>query len=103
MYNNEDMKAIDVIREYRANMTQPTSAWPEMEFDNRAYAIWAADELIVYVLSHMNWTVMRSVESFRYMVSDYSRIVTNYSEANFIFKIAEEVACDVIEILHAMS
>ena len=97
-----DIRAIDVIREYRANMPQPTRTWPEMEFDNKAYSIWAADELIMYIDRHASWPVVRSVESFRYMVSDYSRTVTNYSEANFVFKIAEEVASDVMDILNAM-
>lgn len=100
--DNNDMRAMGIITEYRASMLQPTAVWPEMEFDNRVYSIWAVDELIRYINDHSGWSVIHSIDSFRCKVSDYSRIVTHYSDANFMFKIAEEVAYNIMDILNAM-
>lgn len=97
-----DRTIINMIVEYRESLGEPTSSWPEMEFDKVAYSRWAADEIIINILAHTDWTAMRSVEDFRGRVEKYMCIVTNYSEANFIFDIAYEVACDIIDILNAM-
>lgn len=98
----DDMSVLSVIREYRANMAQPTSTWPEMNFDQSAYSIWAADELLLYINAHSSWSVYQSVEEFRYMVSEYSKIPTNYSDANFMFEVAVELADDILDILNGM-
>jgi hypothetical protein len=97
-----DRSVINAIVEYRENLGELASSWPEMEFDRVAYSRWAADEIIINILSHTDWTPMQATEDFRGRVEKHMCVVTNFSEANFIFDIAYDVACDIIDILIAM-
>lgn len=99
----QDERQLRVIREYAAMLETPTCNWPEIEFDTRVARIWAVSELYKWVICHMEWTVMRAVKEFGNLVAEYSCIVDNYSEANFIFEIALEEACNIEDILVAMS
>lgn len=97
-----DRTAINMIVEYRENLGEFISSWPEIEFDRVAYSRWAADEIIMHILSHTDWTPMKAVLDFKGIVEQYMCIPTNFSEANFIFDIAYDVACDIVDILVAM-
>lgn len=100
---SEDYRILNLIKEYRANLSIPSSPkWPDIEFDRCAYSIWAADELILYVQSHMDIGVYRAIDAFKNMVLDYSCAISNYSEANFMFDIAHDVATDILDQITAM-
>jgi hypothetical protein len=93
---------INVIREYIACQNDPLPRWPEMEFDKTSYSRWAATEVLVHVLSHPEWTVIRSVEDINDRFLKYACDTFHISEANFIFEIAHETASNILDILYAM-
>lgn len=98
----EDTRMINVIREYIACLDEPLPRWPEMEFDKASYSRWAASEVLIWVLAHPEWTVIRSVEDISDLFLKYSCDTFHISEANFIFEIAHETAGNILEILYAM-
>lgn len=101
---SEDQRMINVIREYIASLDEPLSKkWPEMEFDKASYSMWAASEVLVYVLANPDKTVIRCVEEISDMFMQYSCRSFHISEANFIFEIAHQTASDILEILYAMT
>lgn len=101
---SDDERILSVITEYRANMPVPSSPrWPDIEFDRAAYSIWATDELIMYVQSHMDMGAYKAIYAFKNMVLDYSCAVTHYSDANFMFDTAHDVVESILDILAAMS
>ena len=98
----DDERVKFIIREYRANLGEPTYTWPHMDFDKFAYSRWAAEMIENYVFAHEHeWTAFRSVEEFKNLMGKYM-CRSNYSEVNFIFEIAYETACDISEIILAM-
>ena len=98
----DDERMMLIIREYRADLGEPTYKWPDMEFEKNAYARWATDELMLFIKLHMDQPIMWSIETFKSMMARYMCRSTNYSEANFIFEIAYEVTCDISDIIEAM-
>lgn len=98
---SDDTRMINIIREYRANLPEPSAKWPSMEFDRIAYTIWATDELLVYVLANMNVNVWTAVTQWRQQMLGYS-CIADYTDANFMFEIAYEVGDDILEIFDAL-
>lgn len=97
-----DKRQIRVIIEYLNNFPDPQITWPKKEFERVSTSRWATNEILVFVLSHTDWTVMKSVECFKKKVSRYARRMIRYEEVSEIFDTAYEVACDISDILNAM-
>ena len=89
----DETNMIHAIQEYIFNIGEPESI----------YSRWAADEILRFVLSHLEWTPMRSVEEYKCLVGKRAAIKTNHEDADYIFEVAYSVACDISDILYAMS
>lgn len=101
-----DERQINAIIEYMDNVPIPTSNYPDGLFRDHSYTRWAAEELLIYVLAHNDWTVMKSVESFKKKMRHYSEISMNSHygcDIAPIFDFAMIVANDISDILYAMS
>lgn len=100
---SDDQRMINVIVEYIGNLPEPTSSWPPGYFKAASYEKTAANELLAMVLAHPEWTVIRSVEEFKDMVSDFIRKATYYEDVTYMFEVAYEVASNISDILMAMT
>lgn len=98
-----DQRMINVIVEYIDNLPEPTSSWPPGYFREASYEKTAANEILATVLAHPEWTVIRSVEEFKDMVSNFSLKATHYEEVTYMFEVAMEVASNISDILMAMT
>lgn len=99
----DETKMIHAIEEYLFDLGEPEPGWPTKEFERVAYSRWAADEILRFVLSHLDWTPMKSVEVFKCQVGKYAQVKTNHEDADYIFEIAYHVASDISDILYAMN
>ncbi len=101
-----DERQINAIVEYMNGVPIPTSNYPSGVFEDCAYTKWAAEEILIFVLSHTDWTVMKSVEVFKKRMAKYSRLSScdNYKcNIAHIFDIAWRTAIDISDIIYAMS
>lgn len=93
------------ILEYRANLAEPVTAYPQTHFTQSSYSHWAVDEILMYIFVHLKLTPIQAVERFRAKMNSYSTMQKDGSrntEANCIFSIAYDVATDILDILIAM-
>ena len=101
-----DERQINAIIEYMENVPIPTSNYPNGAFEDSSYTRWAAEEILIYVLAHHDWSVMKSVENFKKLMNRYSEMSmnTHYGcEIAPIFDIAKRTARDISDIIYAMS
>lgn len=99
---NDDTNMINAIKEYIYNIDEPECWWPKSEFNRVSYKKWAANEVLIFVLSHTDWTPTRSVEEFKYAMAKYMYKPTYQQDVTEIFSIAYETADDISDILTAM-
>lgn len=99
---SEDRRLINALIEYRCMINEPGPRWPEMEFDKNSYSGWAVDEIMLMIMAHPDWTVMKCVETFKAKMLEFACYSSNFSEANFIFEIAYETADDLSDVLGGM-
>ena len=95
-------RAICAIQEYRYDINHPSSNWPPYYFAQASYSRWAAEEIIVYILSHVNLTPLEAVEEFRNLMDDYATRDRYDKQNSYIFSVAYDIATDIYDILLAM-
>ena len=94
---------IAAILEYKENLNQPVTAYPQVQFTQSSYSHWAVDEILMYIFVHLNLTPVQAVERFRSKMNYYSTMQDKVdSEANCIFSIAYDVATNILDVLIAM-
>ena len=101
-----DERQINTIIEYMEGIPIPTSSYPPRIFEDVTYTKWAAEEILIYILAHNEWTVMKSVENFKKKMKRYLNRAMNRNygyEIAPIFEIAIRTAEDISDILYAMS
>lgn len=100
---NFEERAIYAIQEYRYDINHPSSNWPAYYFTQASYSRWAAEEIIIYILSHVNLTPIEAVEEFRDLMEDYATRDRYDKQNSYIFSVAYDVATDIYDILLAMT
>lgn len=101
-----DERQINAIIDYMNRVPIPTSSYPVGVFEDCSYTRWAAEEILIFVLAHTDWPVMKSVEIFKKKMSKFSRMAScdNYGcNIAQIFDIAWRTAVDISDIIYAMS
>ena len=103
----EEERQVQAITEYYHTFGDPAEYWPKLEFERVAYSRWAIDEMLIMIYSHLDWTPMRAVEEFKNLMRDFANMTFEkdfgHGDMNQIFETAYDVACDVSDILAAMS
>lgn len=99
---SDDERQIRAIIEYIEDIGEPEAKWPKKEFEMVSYSRWAANTILASILSHPDWTPIRAVEEFKYLMSKYLYKPTNYLEVELIFQSAYDTATDISDILMAM-
>ena len=102
----QDERQIRAIIEYMEMIPVPESNFPPKYFDDCAYRRWAAEEILIYILAHNNWTVMKSVENFRKKMKRYlDKAMTRHFgyEIAPIFEAAISTAEDISDLIYSMS
>ena len=98
-----DERMINIIVEYMEGVPIPTASWPESQFREASYSRSAADEILKFVLAHQEWSVVRSVEEFRGMVTKFMEKPTYHDDATYVFNVAYRISLDISDILMAMN
>lgn len=99
---NDDLNMINAIKAYVYDIGEPEYGWPKSEFNRVSYTKWAANEVLIFVLAHTDWTPIRSVEEFKYLMAKFMYKPTHRTEVTEIFRTAYDVADDISDILTAM-
>ena len=87
-----------IMDDYRLDIICPDKSLRYKDrFAESSFKRWAADELEIYVLSHIDDHIMDSINGFRKKINAYKNINPKSSK---IFSIAELVADDIYEILY---
>lgn len=94
-------RAICAIQEYGHDINRPSN-WPPYYFAQASYSRWATEEIIVYILSHVNLTPLEAVEEFRNLMDDYATRDKCDKQNSYIFSVAYDVATDIYDILLTM-
>lgn len=103
-YLSNDQSEIRAIREYIFNLQEPSRLWPKGDFMVASIELWAANDILIYVLSHNDWTVMRSVETYaNVMQYAYKNCKDKCNASAQIISISYKVAQDITDILYAMN
>ena len=69
---------------------------PNLTEDEKILHKWAANEILVYILSHLNLTAIQAVLDFSDRMREYMDL---NKETSYIFEIAYSVACTIYGIL----
>ena len=92
----EDGRMLQIIREYRANINDPESNWPKIEFERASYSKWAVDEIIRLIMENPEVSVLATVNNYKNMMYQFAKNTSCYHEdVKFIFELAWEVASDI--------
>lgn len=92
---DQDERALQVVREYIQNLETPFMNQPHDYFIQTSYSKWAANEIMVYILSHIELSPIKAVEIFQ---STVKRYFTDDRKGT-IFAIAYDVATDILELV----
>lgn len=99
---SDEERQIRAIIEYIEDIGEPQPKWPKVEFEMVSYSKWAAEQILSSALAHPEWSPIRAVEEFKYMVNSCMRKKLNYPEIELIFQSAYDTATDIGDILMAM-
>ena len=100
--HSEISAAVDVIISWRADLNEPNPSWPKRDFENISYSIWAADEIIGMMISHIDWTPGKTIEEFKYQMNRGMKTYMRFPDIQRIFEIGYSAAENISEILYAM-
>lgn len=92
-------EAIQKILNYKKDyLFEPGSHWPKDKIQERAYASWAADEILLYVMDHPFSDPDTIIENF-IIKTEYFLHISDDATSNFIFTIAENTAEDILGLI----
>lgn len=92
-------EAIQKILNYKENsLFEPSSQWPKEKIQERAYASWAADEILLSVMDHPFTDPDTIIENF-ILKMEYFLHISDDDTSNFISIIAENTAEDILGLI----
>lgn len=80
------------------HLFEPQVCWPKYYFEQRAYAQWAASEILELVMDHPLTPPDEVVYEFILKMVIYSE-VTESREKRFIFSTARDTAEDILNLI----
>jgi hypothetical protein len=76
------------------------------QFEKSCYSVWAVNELKLYITQELCPAKSASIREFIWIVMEFELMMRRYAKEhlahNLMFKVAQDVSADVIDILHAM-
>lgn len=92
-------EAIQKILNYKEKkLLESGSHWPKEKIQERAYAGWAIDEILLSVMEHPFTEPDTIVENF-IIKMEYFLHISEDAISNFIFSIAENTAEDILGLI----
>lgn len=92
-------EAIQKILKYEEEfLFEPGSHWPKPQIQERAYARWAVEEILLAIMDHPFTDPDTIVEGFIIKMEFFLHISEN-TTANSIFTIAENTAEDILGLI----
>lgn len=84
----------------------PSPRSKRKQFEKSCYSEWAVNELKLYIIKELGPAKSTSVKEFIWVVMEFELMMRRYAKEhpshNLMFKVAQDVSADVIDILHAM-
>jgi hypothetical protein len=98
MLSREQEFVIRGIRSYiRRYFPKPAPIWPKREFFCRAYERWTADELIEYIVNHVDYSPIYAMKECLKKFDDFACAGSKDIDHRYIFSIAYDTAQDIID------
>jgi hypothetical protein len=91
MNDDERLTIVSVVKEWLETMDSVL-----LTSDEKAYYEWAADEILVYILSHTKMTPVQSVLDFSDLMRTY---MSENRETSYIFSFAYDAATAIYGML----
>lgn len=92
-------KVITLIQAYIEELGRPCSNTNSRRFRQKVYSIWAAEEILIYVINNRRTRPDDAVEEFACKMDTYSCMGGSFS---FMFSVAHDVAIDILDRIIVM-